>query len=723
MAARKHSIKTKIFVLLLVPLVSLVAIWGFAAAITLRSGQELLIVSRVHEHVTVPTRALATALQHERLLSLTLLGDATASRSALDAQRTKTNNARAELERLSTEARDDIPAPLWERVVRLLAATDRLTEARSGVDSRSSGRLQTLDAYTGIIDLAFDVYEKLRISADIDLIDQVRATTVVGRSREMMSRQTALISGAVAAGTITAQERARFAELVTGRRLLFAVGTQQLDDRLRTSYTRLAGTDAYAEFERIESAFRTSTRPDASWATASVTLADAFDRVAGDVSQRIADRAAPMATATLVQIGVAGGLGLVAVAASVFVSVRFGRRIGTELVGLQRAALDLADRRLPDVVARLRKGEDVCAVSEVPELNYGTTAEIVRVGEAFSSVQRTAVEAAVGQAEMRKGVGKVFVNLARRSQSLLHRQLAMLEAMERRATDPETLEDLFALDHLTTRMRRHAEGLIILSGSVPGRGWRRPVAIYDVVRAAVEEVEDYRRVTVEVPHGPALVGTVATDVIHLVAELVENATIFSPPNTPVRVHGEPAARGYAIEVEDRGLGMKPEEMAELNARLAEPPEFDLADSDRLGLFVVSRLAARHGIRVSLRPSPFGGTSAIVLVPEALVAEVSGAEPQAGPPAGWTAAEARDPVPGAGPAAGGGTGTVPGPAAGTTEGGLPRRVRRAVPDQAPPPGEPPPRVRQAGGGGPAEPSSVLTSFRAGWLRAEEEGEGR
>ncbi|MBG0827403.1 nitrate- and nitrite sensing domain-containing protein [Planomonospora sp. ID67723] len=769
MAGRKYSIKAKIFALLLVPLVSLVAIWGFAAAITVRSGQELLVVSSVHDHVTIPTRALTTALQHERLLSLTLLGDPASSRSALDTQRTRTNAAREELERLATEGRADIPDPLWQRVVRLLAATDRLTEARSGVDSRSSTRLDALDAYTSIIRLAFDVYEKMRISADIDLIDQVRAITLVGRSRELLSQQAALVSGVT--GRIDAQERARFTELTTSRRMIYSIGFEQLDEEFQASYRRLAESSAFAAFERIEDAFPTAKRADISWATAAAALSDAFDRVAGDVSQRVADRAAPLATGVLVQIGVAGGLGLVAVAASIFVSVRFGRRIGAELVGLQRAALDLADRRLPSVVARLRRGEDVCAESESPELRHGTTAEVVSIGEAFSSVQRTAVEAAVGQAEMRKGVNKVFVNLARRSQSLLHRQLAMLEAMEKRATDPEILDDLFALDHLTTRMRRHSEGLIILSGSVPGRGWRTPVAIYDVVRAAVEEVEDYLRVTVAVPHGPALVGTVVTDVIHLVAELVENAAIFSPPGTTVRVHGETVAKGYAIEVEDRGLGMSPAEMAHFNARLADPPEFDLADSDRLGLFVVGRLAARHGIRVSLRPSPFGGITAIVLIPGELVAQTP--EPHApaalateqpvtysvevervpaadGLPKrvrGAVPEHAPRPVPGQAPAPVAetapdrilGARAVPGEQDGP--GGLPRRVRKAANgtgqngaghttgtgQTANGTGHAADGAGHANGAGPAGdepvvPSTVLTSFRAGWRRAEKEGDG-
>ncbi|MEV4375401.1 nitrate- and nitrite sensing domain-containing protein [Streptosporangium sp. NPDC049644] len=561
---------------------------------------------------------MTTALQHERLLSLSVLGDVDVSRAELDAQRVRTNDARAELERLITAARSDLVPGTWERLNRLLRAMDRLTEIRSGVDTRTDTRLQTLDAYTGIIEAAFDVYEKVRISTDIELTDQARAVVMVGRSREILSRQAALIAGAVVEGAMSPSERARFSELVTGRRLLYSLGFDQFDAEFQALYTALHDSPDYSSFERIENAVATSAVPDPAWAEVATRLSDDFDSRAGKVSERISERSIPLARGILIQIGLAGGLGLAAVGLSVFISVRFGRRLGGELIDLQRAALDLADRRLPDVVRRLRRGEDVC--SEAPEINVGSTTEVARVGEAFSTVQRTAVEAAVGQAEMRKGVNKVFVNLARRSQSLLHRQLAMLETMEGRARDPETLEDLFSLDHLTTRMRRHSEGLIILSGAVPGRGWRTPVTIYDVVRAAVEEVEDYPRVTISVPHGPSVIGAVVTDVIHLVAELVENAAMFSPPHTSVRVHGETVARGYAIEVEDRGLGIPAEEMARLNARLADPPEFDLADSDRLGLFVVAQLAIRHGIRVSLRPSPFGGTTAIVLLPSELVVE-------------------------------------------------------------------------------------------------------
>ena len=215
-----------------------------------------------------------------------------------------------------------------------------------------------------------------------------------------------------------------------------------------------------------------------------------------------------------------------------------------------------------------------------------------------------------------------------RNQSLLHRQLGMLDSMERRTSEPGALADLFRLDHLTTRMRRHAEGLIILSGAVPGRGWRDPVPAVDILRAAVAEVEDYVRVDVTSESDDLIAGNAVSDVIHLIAELIENAAAFSPPNTRIEVRAERVGTGLVAEVEDRGLGMSPDELDDINARLASPPEFDLAHSDQLGLFVVGRLAARHAIKVSLRRSVYGGTMAVVLMPFGVVVRQEEARPEA-----------------------------------------------------------------------------------------------
>jgi hypothetical protein len=234
----------------------------------------------------------------------------------------------------------------------------------------------------------------------------------------------------------------------------------------------------------------------------------------------------------------------------------------------------------------------------------------------------------VGQARLREGLSEVFRNLARRSQSLLHRQLALLDSMERRAKDPQELEELFRLDHLTTRMRRHAESLIILSGQAPARGWRHPVPLVDVLRAAVAEVEDYTRIRVICAVDAALTGAAVGDVIHLLAELAENATMYSPPNTLVVMTGDIVGQGFAIDIEDRGLGMSEERLAEINAQLAEPPPFDPSATDQLGLFVAAQLARRHQIRISLRSNPYGGATAIVLIPHALVVPAGAPGPTA-----------------------------------------------------------------------------------------------
>ena len=264
-------------------------------------------------------------------------------------------------------------------------------------------------------------------------------------------------------------------------------------------------------------------------------------------------------------------------------------------------------------MARLRNGEDVDVSAEAPPVESSAD-EIDQVRQAFNIVQRTAIEAAVDEATLRRGVSDVFRNLARRSQVLLHRQLRLLDGMERRASEPDELEDLFRIDHLTTRMRRHAEGLIILSGESPGRTWRHPVPLMDVLRASVAEVEDYTRIRVESRTRAALAGQAVADVIHLIAELAENATVFSPPNTPVRIMGDTVGRGFAVEIEDRGLGITEERLAEINRNLASPPVFDLSGSDRLGLFIAGQLARRHDISITLRPSAYGGTTAIVIIP-------------------------------------------------------------------------------------------------------------
>uniref|UniRef100_UPI0021E100A4 sensor histidine kinase n=1 Tax=Streptomyces sp. LS1784 TaxID=2851533 RepID=UPI0021E100A4 len=345
---------------------------------------------------------------------------------------------------------------------------------------------------------------------------------------------------------------------------------------------------------------------------------------------------------------------------SLFRGVRAAWTLSARLSELRADTIALAEQEIPEVVDRLRAGEQVPAPALwAPSRRTGD--DVQQASDGLAAVRRAAVAAIVHQAQGREGTKKVFLNIARRTQILIHRQISMLDALEREHEDPELLRELFAVDHLATRMRRNAENLVILGGALPARRWRNAVPVVNVLRSAVSETESYSRVVVQGIPRVSLDGQAVADVIHLVAELVENGTTFSPPYTQVQVSAQEVPEGLSVEVEDRGLGMTEEEYERLNAYLANPPELDvsaLGDDLRLGLFVVARLAARHDVQVSLRPSPYGGTRAVVLVPAALLEQAGQSATVPGLPSGAriTRAPASDPQPGAGARAGSGPGS-------------------------------------------------------------------
>jgi signal transduction histidine kinase len=346
----------------------------------------------------------------------------------------------------------------------------------------------------------------------------------------------------------------------------------------------------------------------AMWVFAGATISDAIANH-GQVAQH---------GTVLVRIALADAVGLAAALIAAVAMALFARRLSREISSVEVTARRFADQEFPELVERLRRGDQIDAGDELAVAPAVKTTDVARVAAAVASIQRTAMTAAATETSLRTGISQVFVSLARRNLSLLQRQLRLLDDLEEKAAHPAALADLFPLDHLTTRMRRHAEGLIILSGSVPGRGWTSPVPVIDVIRGAVAEVEDYKRVTVLTDSEDMVAGSVVADMIHLLAELVENAALFSPSGTRVEVRAERVGNGFAFEIEDRGLGIKPDELDEINKRLGSPADFDLANADQLGLFVVGKLAARHGVRVYLRPSPYGGTTAIVLMPATMI---------------------------------------------------------------------------------------------------------
>ena len=633
--------------LLVVPLVSLVVLWAFAASITLGNALHEHNYNRLITLSSAPTDKLVNQVAQERQQTFTWLStDPRPTETVLNASRNRTNAVVSAYRRMLAQTGGLRPASAQaaeDAVTRLLS---RLPEIRASVDAETLSPAVAFTAYSNILDAVFAVYSAVeQVNSNLSVDRQTDASMDAAQALEYASREAALAGAAAGAaasahGQMTTSERRLFANAVANQRLLISSALGEFNPQLRAPWQRVYSSPLYQQFAALENRIAGSIGSRApvpvdirTWQAVSRSFLGDLQEAQAQDGPPLAAMASRLSRQLVLEAALAAGVGLAAVLLSVFVLLRYGRRLNGELTTLHDTAQRMADRRLPDVVERLRKGEDVDVDAESPPPPPGTITEIARVAQAFATVQRTAVQAAVGQANLRKGVNQVFLNLSLRNQSLLHRQLGMLDSMERATGDPAVLADLFRLDHLTTRMRRHAEGLIILSGSTPGRGWRDPVPVVNVLRAAIAEVEDYVRVNVASESHDAVVGAAVNDVIHLVAELIENATTFSPPATRVEVRADVVGTGFAVEIEDRGLGLSAGELADINEQLASPPEFDLDSSDRLGLFVVGQLAARHGIRVSLRESPYGGTTAIVLMPHSIIVragEVATARDTPGP---------------------------------------------------------------------------------------------
>ncbi|MFD8481488.1 nitrate- and nitrite sensing domain-containing protein [Kitasatospora sp. NPDC059673] len=645
MRLRRSSIRARIIALLLVPIVALGGLWAYSTLITTSGVWSQLDLSTTYKSFGDPADQYVEDLSIERTAAVLHLADPASKAYAdsyLKSQTVTDRDLQLLLYQAGSRDAEKLTGDQRARLRDLISAADELAAVRSQIRQHQSSWDGALKDYSGLIGPVFAFRSSFVAKESGALPRQGTLLVELSRATDYLAQETAAMRALRAGSTATAADTRKqqvALDAMHAQQTLFRVYVAELDPQDEHDYTELRNSEAWRALTLAETGFDNATDRGAEVRGGPVdNWGDNADRVLADIAAmnarlvaKTGDQAHAYAVNSLLRGAIAGLVGLLAVVLSIAVSYRIGRRLVRELIGLRNAAADLSTNRLPSVMLRLRRGEEVDVIAEVPQLDFGA-GEIGQVGRAFNEVQRVAVEAAVEQAELRRGVSAVFVNLARRSQVLLHRQLTLLDTMERRTENPRELEDLFRLDHLTTRMRRHAEGLIILSGGSPGRAWRKPVRMVDVVRAAVGEVEDYARVIVRPFPGTGLLGSAVADVTHLIAELVENATVFSPPQTQVTVQGEVVAHGFCLEIDDRGLGLNEQHLGEVNQRLAVEQEFDLADTDRLGLFVVSRLARRHGIRVHLRPSPYGGTSAVVLIPRELLADAAEMAPDGARPA-------------------------------------------------------------------------------------------
>ncbi|XIE81896.1 nitrate- and nitrite sensing domain-containing protein [Streptomyces sp. SBR177] len=594
-------------------------------------------------------------------------------------QRARTDEAVRQFQTLSDVSEGGAPQEVLDAVAGARAAIARLDAQRSLVDSGDEDQQQAVyDYYTELIAVDLDLF------AALSHVDNGRITTLsqplvdLFRVKEMISRSDALLSRGWGDRTLTAREFAEFRRLVSAQPLVYdSLVVPYLPPDERAQWDAIVDSPQWRTKTAIENAIlapgRTGpggtvalTADETAWSSAVDGVEDRIETLLELRTGKVVEEGKGSVMALLRSMVLTTLVGLLAIAAVITVTWRLTRTLRRR-IELLREQAEALEHSLPDIVERLGKGERIDVEAEVLRVQQDehdrADDELTRLGEAFNLARASAVEAAIRQADQHRGFERLLQRIARRTQQLIGQQLKKLNDLEHRHEDPELLEDLFGLDHLTARLRRYEENLVILAGGSPQRRWRRPVALLDIMRSAQGEVQDYRRVMLDLDGSPWIAPRAVGPVTHVLAELIENALTFSGPPHPVEVRATRVGRGLAIEVEDRGLGMEEDRLAELNELMAHPPRMDLlahTEDIRLGLHVVSRLAAQHGLRVEFRSSVYGGTRAVVLVPNELVAEAGrrGTRPSWGHREGgrrYVVPRAHACFPGAGPGPGRGAG--------------------------------------------------------------------
>jgi signal transduction histidine kinase len=654
---RNLQIRSKLVAILVVPLLALMVFATVQALSSVRTRVEAERLNRATQFAARLT-ALVDALQRERAISSGYVASGgRANYGTMTADRVLVNAAlqsfRKGVRALDTDA---FSAQFRSDLASANASLGDLGGLRADMESQRVNPAQVAGRYGTQIEQLLDVMGDISEQQGSGSLGRgVDALVAVSRAKEAASQAQGLLFAVLTADRFGVQDYQRFVTVGGEEQAYLAQFRLAANPSQRAFFdATVTGPDIIQTDRMHQAALTAHDMPrgiaPSDWFFASSAKVDLLHRVelrvgADLAAASAAARSAAVRGATVDIVGMALVVGL-----ALGSSLLLARSMAGPLVQFERRVREVAEVDLPGVVERLLhgggRGELALVGDHSAELPVRSTDEIGRLAAAFNSVHRVAVKIAIDQAALRKSIGDMFVNLARRSQSLIDRQLNLIDELERGTEDPGHLADLFRLDHLATRMRRNAENLLVLANTEPGRRWSDPVPIADVLRAASSEVEDFSRVELASGDRLRLAGHASSDVVHLLAELIENAISFSPPDTAVRLKAQRSATGYLIEIEDSGIGMSQAELAAANKRLADPPAIDFALERMLGFFVVGRLAGRHGIQVRLRRSRHDGVTAQVLIPgPLLLAEQEPAWSTAGAsrhaplpaPPSWTAA--------------------------------------------------------------------------------------
>jgi hypothetical protein len=636
---RNWRVRSKLTAVLVIPAVAFLVLASLGIGTLVGNAQAFEDGRRLAELGRQVT-ALVHEVQAERDLSAAYIVSADKGvGNTLSEQVPRTNDAVADYKEAEEPLYDDLGDRIQGRFDAVRAGLADLTALRDAARRSSlTGRAISAE-YSRIIDRLLDVNAEVAApGGDDDLSQSVRSFNDLSRAKEVTSQVRGILYALAFQKNFEFGGFQELSGLLAQQQAAFDQFQADANDQQRALFADVVKGQPVLQVDRIQQdTLRAQSGQDIDadqWLAASTTNMELLRSVESRLLEGIIGQSGDLSSSAqrdalrnALLIALILGIALLAL-------LLVARSMARPLQQLRAGAIEIAQRRLPDAVQRLRTTERGDLDVRVEPIGINSKDEIGQVAQAVDDIQQVAVRLATEQAGLRRSIGDMFTNLARRSQTLIDRQLELIDDLERNETDPETLEHLFRLDHLATRMRRNAEDLIVLSGADPGRHWVQPMTVVDVVRAAAAEVEEYQRVELLPLADLEVAGHVAVDVIHLLAELIENATAFSPPNTRVQIAGQAVPHGYVLEVEDRGLGMSDEELILANERLANPPEIDFALSRVLGLYVVGRLSQRYGLKVQLRHSWYGGVTALTLLPNSMlvwpkVPQMVAAEPGAG----------------------------------------------------------------------------------------------
>ena len=645
-ALKNWRVRSRLLLLVLLPTLAALILGGFSVVASARSAlayQRVEQFSRLGGEIT----SLVQALQAEREDTIRYItmgpsgGGRGAAAAAAASQLAVLTQDRDATDRLAARVRSgaatigsSYPSVAQQEAKGAITAIDGLSALRNAAIHTQLPSLAVIQEYAATITQLLALEDEIATgSNDAVLADNARVVGLISATKEQVSQEQAILTSALTPDLVGANQ------FQPGQ--LAAINAAQAEQQADLAQFSLTATSSQRHLYDSDLSSAQADRAQAqvqqaitlaldggssaenpaftNAASGSVYLVSSLHAVEQGLMSSVIGQSGALRGRAITAALLEGFAVILVLALAILFTVALGRSMTRPLHRLRTGALEVAGVRLPETVRLMSGGGSGETSLEVAPIDVDSTDEIGEVARAFDQVHQEAVRLAANEAALRGNINAMFVNLSRRSQTLVERQIHLIDDLEQGEQDSERLANLFQMDHLATRMRRNSENLLVLAGHELSRRWSEPVALVNVLRAAVSEIEHYERVIPDMQPGISIRGQAVNDVVHLLSELAENATTFSPAETLVHVSGYSLnSGGVLLDITDQGVGMGAEEMAHANWRLDNPPVVDVAVSRRMGLFVVARLAARHGIHVRLRPASKGGLTALVWLPDEVV---------------------------------------------------------------------------------------------------------